>query len=186
MPEEFINVSTTDYSIKYYMNNLYTKANCSLLSNMNNDNKFEANEIIPGVYLGNINSVYDFKRLKDLRITHIISVLSGFTPPYPEDFNYLVINALDSVNTDIQESFSKSNEFIDDAFGNCGNVLIHCMAGRSRSATILSAFMIKTFGSTVETTLSLIKKERSIIDPNEYFKEQLRIYYDMCYPSKYL
>lgn len=183
MPEEFINVGTTDYSIKYYMNNLYTKANCSLLSNMNNDNKFEADEIIPGVYLGNIYSAYDIKKLKELGITHIISVLAGFTPPHPEDFNYLVINALDSVNTDLQESFGKSNEFIDDAFGNCGNVLIHCMAGRSRSVTILSAYMIKTFRSTVETTLSLIKKERSIIDPNKHFKQQLNMYYDACYPS---
>ena len=65
-------------------------ANCLMKYYGYNTNVFEANEILNGIYLGNINSVYDIERLKSIGITHIISVIGGFVPPYPVDFNYLV------------------------------------------------------------------------------------------------
>jgi len=57
-------------------------------------------------------------------------------------------------------------------------ILIHCQAGRSRSVTILAAYMIKNFSFDVDTTLNLIKNKRSIIEPNQYFVTQLKRYYN--------
>lgn len=179
----YINIDSTDYSIVHYTFDIYTKANCLLKYYSPNKDIFEANEITDYLYLGNINSVYDFNKLKSLGITHIISVIEGFIPPYPNDFNYLVINALDTLNTNLFDSFETSNDFIDDAVMNNSKVLIHCQAGRSRSVTILSAYMIKTFGFDVDTTLNLIKNKRPIIEPNQYFISQLKRYYnDMFNP----
>ena len=58
------------------------------------------------------------------------------------------------------------------------NILIHCQAGRSRSVTILAAYIIKTFGLDVKTTIDIIKNKRNIIEPNKYFINQLERYYN--------
>ena len=181
MPTQIKNSDTTDYSLLYFISDIYTKANCILKSYQNNDNTFEANEIMSGLYLGNINSVYDHKKLKELGITHIISVLAGFEPPFPNDFEYLVINALDTTNTILHKNFKTSNQFIEEAFENNGKVLVHCMAGRSRSATILAAYIISKFGMNTETAIKSMQSKRNIVQPNNYFMSQLNNYYTELY-----
>ena len=180
---EYINIESTDYSLVYYAFDLYTKCNCLYKYYSNNENNFEANEIIYGLYIGNLNSVYDINGLKNEGITEIISVIAGFEPPYPNDFNYLIINALDNENTNLMKSFEKTNEFIQKAFYENKKVLIHCQAGRSRSATILAAYLIKTFGMNSKTVLEIIKSKRSIIQPNKYFSKQLEEYYNYLIPK---
>ena len=165
------------------MFDLYTKTNCVVKSLLKNDNIFEADEIVYGLYLGNINSVYDKVQLKKLGITHIISVIDGFIPPYPDDFNYLVINALDSENTDLSSNFEDTNAFISNAFDNNENILIHCQAGRSRSASIVISYLIKVFGISVHTCIDIIKSKRKIIEPNKSFVKQLELYYNNLYVS---
>jgi protein-tyrosine phosphatase len=179
---QYIECDTTDYMFKKYMYNLYTQTTCALKYYSNNENTFEANEILEGIYLGNINSVYDIKKLKELKIKRVISVIDGFTPPYPEDFEYLVINALDNENTDLSKNFEVTNNFIEDSFVNNKNILIHCSYGRSRSATILAAYFIKTFGYNVKTSIDSIKNKRTIIEPNTNFLSQLEKYYIKLYP----
>jgi hypothetical protein len=177
-----IECNSTDYTVVKYTYDLFAKLNCLVKYYSNNENIFEANEVMYGIYLGDINSVYDIKKLKEIGVTNIISVISGFIPPYPNDFNYLVINALDNTNTSLLTHFEETNCFIDDAFINNGKVLIHCQYGRSRSATILSAYIIKSFGMDVKNSLDIIKSKRDIIQPNQYFIEQLKEYYSSLYP----
>ena len=181
MPVEIDNAENNDYSLNYYLFDLYAKTRCTLNYYFNTECKFEANEIIYGLYLGNINSVYDSKTLKDLDIQNVISVIAGFEPPFPTDFNYLVVNALDTENTDLTKNFEKTNRFIEEAYENNEKVLIHCMAGRSRSASIVIAFLIKTFGITPETCIDIIKSKRDIIGPNKAFLQQLKKYYNYLY-----
>jgi hypothetical protein len=170
-------VETNNIDLTYYpyyiFNNLYSYSKCLNIF----ENKFEGSEIIIGLYVGSIDSTYDIKTLKSKGITHIISVLPGFTPPYPNDFKYMVINAMDDENTNLDMVFEDSNKFIEDAFENRGNILVHCMMGRSRSATITAAYLIHAFGMNVDEVLLLMKNKRSIIQPNKYFEKQLRKYY---------
>jgi len=177
------NAPTTDYNIIYYSSYGINKIKSLITYSIGG--KFEANEIIKDIYLGNIDSCYDHNELKKIGITHIISVIEGFNPPYPEDFNYFVINALDTLNTELKDCFKISNKFIDDALNNNGKVLIHCMAGRSRSVTILGAYIIKNFGTDVKNAIGSIKSKRDIIEPNENFINQLEEYYKNLY-SEYL
>jgi protein-tyrosine phosphatase len=184
MPIEKIECNSNDYTIIKYSYDMFAKANCFVKYYTNRDDMFEANEIIDGIYLGDINSVYDIKTLKKLGITHIVSVISGFDAPYPSDFNYLVINALDNSNTDLLEHFNKCNEFIDAALYDGGKVLIHCQYGRSRSATMTIAYIIKTFGMHTNNCLNLLKNKRNIIKPNDNFVNQLNKYYDLLYSAQ--
>lgn len=170
-------VDTNNLNILYYpyfiFNRIYSKFKYQNLF----ENKFEATEIINGVYVGAIESSYDKEELKKLGITHIISVIAGYEPPFPDDFKYLVINALDDENTNLVNIFDDSNEFINDAFQKKGNILIHCLKGRSRSSTVASAYLIEVCGMDVDEILKIMKSKRTIIEPNKYFEKQLRIYY---------
>ena len=174
---EYKDVNMTDNSLVYYSFYTYNR----LLSNLRYfktlENKFDANEIVNNLYLGSISSCYDFDELKNKGITHIISVMAGFVPPFPKDFKYLVINALDNENNDLSEIFKFSNEFIENAFDNNGKVLIHCMAGRSRSATILMAYLIDTIGMDVDNILLVVQNKRNIVQPNSAFMTQLKQYH---------
>jgi protein-tyrosine phosphatase len=182
---QIIDADSNDFSLVYNMYDIYAKLNCIYKYYNNNDNTFEANEVVKNIYIGSINSVYDIKKLKEIGITHIISVIAGFIPPYPEDFEYLVINALDNLNTDLSKNFETAIEFINQELDEVENkekkVLIHCQAGRSRSATILAAYIIKTFGMDVKNTLELLTSKRDIIKPNDSFLIQLQKYYDELY-----
>lgn len=184
MPIENIDCNSSDYLIIKYSYNMFAKANCFFKYYTDRNDLFEANEIIDGLYLGDINSVYDIKTLKKLGITDIISVISGFDPPYPNEYNYLVINALDNNNTNLLEHFDKINNFIYNAFYNNGKVLVHCQYGRSRSVTIIIAYIIKTFGIDVDTCLKIVKNKRNIIKPNDNFLNQLNLYYNILYENK--
>jgi len=180
MSIKYFDVKNDDYSIVYYGYHAIGKIK-SLYSSFI-QNGFEANEIIKDVYLGNIDSCYDRENLKKLGITHIISVISGFSPPYPDDFEYLVINALDTTNTNLKDHFEVCSSFIDNALNKYGGkVLIHCMAGKSRSATILAAYIIKHYGTDTNNALKSIKIKRNIIEPNSYFIEQLNEYHKELY-----
>jgi len=159
--------------------------NCTLKYFINY-NTFEANEIIDNIYLGNINSVYDKKKLKEIGITDIISVIEGFDPPYVNDFNYLVINAIDTETTNLSNCFNVSNEFINNVIENDRKILIHCTFGKSRSVTILAGYIISRFGMNPENALKAIKSKRNIINPNKFFVEQLDKYYNDLYFIKNL
>jgi len=58
-------------------------------------------------------------------------------------------------------------------------VLVHCMAGISRSASIVVAYLMKLNNWDVEKSLDTVKQSRKFIDPNAGFRRQLELYHRM-------
>lgn len=56
------------------------------------------------------------------------------------------------------------------------SVLIHCMAGVSRSASLVIYYLMKTHGIDFDTAYRIVKGRRSIINPNKSFQAQLKRY----------
>jgi atypical dual specificity phosphatase len=52
-------------------------------------------------------------------------------------------------------------------------VLVHCLAGMSRSATIVCAYLLATTPMNTQETISFVRSKRSIIRPNYGFEKQL-------------
>ena len=181
---QYHQITNSDYSPIYYTLVAYNRAVSVGKYFFRTDCIFEANMIVDGVYLGNINSVYDFDQLKANGITHIISAIAGFNPPSPLSFQYLVIDALDSTNSKISDCFESCNSFIKTALDNDGKVLVHCMAGRSRSAAIVGGFLIHQFGMSSVEAVSLMQTKRPIVQPNESFMIQLEAYNSSVFIDK--
>lgn len=66
--------------------------------------------------------------------------------------------------------------FIDDALENGGRVLVHCMAGISRSSSALIYYMMKKNHEDFQTALQRLRRDRKIVCPNTSFWLQLMRY----------
>jgi len=139
------------------------------------------NKIIDNIYLGDINGALDKTQLENNNIKNIITVLLGGIPIF-DDYNYLIINVIDNdynfQHNNISKYFTQTNEFIEQSIKKNENVYIHCIAGVSRSTTIICAYLIWKYNMTVDEAINKIKEKRSIINPNIYFREQLNNYYN--------
>ncbi|KAI7834370.1 protein-tyrosine phosphatase-like protein [Kickxella alabastrina] len=77
--------------------------------------------------------------------------------------------------------FPACNEFISGALAVGGRVLVHCMAGQSRSATAAAAYLMHEQKLTAEQAVQAVKQRRPQIYPNQGFLDQLDLYYDLGY-----
>ena len=108
--------------------------------NLSNNEDFSI--MFPNVYVANYSTSTNLELLQDLGITHIITVIPSFNPPFPDKFKYLHIEAYDDDWQDMTSFFKETNSFIENCLSTGGKVLIHCMLGRSRSMTVFLAFLI--------------------------------------------
>lgn len=67
--------------------------------------------------------------------------------------------------------------FINKAVNEKENILIHCMAGISRSISVTAYFLMKKYHMNFHDSFNFIKKKRSIAKPNNSFKSQLEKYF---------
>lgn len=56
-------------------------------------------------------------------------------------------------------------------------VLVHCWRGKSRSVTILIAYLIRYHGMEPDEALSMIRETRPTARPNSEFRQELYDYY---------
>ncbi|CAO2165012.1 unnamed protein product, partial [Urochloa humidicola] len=126
-----------------------------------------------GLYLGSVGAALNKDALKSLNITHILIVARSLSPAFPAEFNYKKIEVLDSPDTDLLKHFDECFSFIDEAISSGGNVLVHCFVGRSRSVTIVVAYLMKKHQMSLESALSLVRSKRPQVAPNEGFISQL-------------
>ncbi|MEM0353963.1 MAG: dual specificity protein phosphatase [Thermoplasmata archaeon] len=92
-----------------------------------------------------------------------------------EDYNNL-INLLKLYNN--KPMIEIGYHFINMAHEFKKNVLVHCIAGVSRSASLVVYFFMKKYHLEFEKALDLVRQKRSIINPNDSFKFQLKGYQD--------
>ncbi|TKY54045.1 Dual specificity protein phosphatase 1 [Spatholobus suberectus] len=131
-------------------------------------------KIDEGLYLGSIATAANKVALKNYNITHILTVAGRIPPAHPADFVYKIINVVDRDEEDLKQYFNECFDFIDEAKRHGGGVLIHCFAGRSRSVTIVVAYLMKTRGMSFFEALKHVRSIRPVAGPNHGFICQLK------------
>lgn len=99
-------------------------------------------QLTDNIFIGNYSTSTNLQLLKKNNITHILTVLSDFYPPYPDDFKYLHIEAYDDINENLIYKFPISNLFLKEVEDTNGKVYVHCMRGASRSVTLILAYLL--------------------------------------------
>ncbi|PKA54914.1 Dual specificity protein phosphatase 1 [Apostasia shenzhenica] len=133
-------------------------------------------KIEEGLFLGSVGVAYNKEALKSLNITHVLIVAQSLEPAFRDDFIYKKIEVLDTPDTNLKEHFDECFSFIDEARQCGGGVLVHCFAGRSRSVTIVIAYLMKKHRMCLSQAFSIVKSKRPQIAPNVGFMVQLQNY----------
>lgn len=139
------------------------------------------NRIEHGLYLGNLTAAEDVNVLLGNNISHVLTVASDPLPAKITSLNGInnyFIKVDDMPQSDLLSYFTMAADFIEDGQKN-GNVLVHCLFGVSRSATLVACFLMRKYKINVDDALSRIKTARPSIGPNNGFISQLLLYYTM-------
>ena len=147
---------------------------CNTMNIVKNDKT--AVEIIPQLYIGSMACASNLEELTSKKITHILCCGIGLKLFFPQKFKYYRIDLIDNESTNIRKYFDETNEFINDAIKEGGNILVHCYAGISRSTSIIIAYLMKYKKMNFNKSFELIKEKRGKIQPNSGFILQLKAY----------
>ncbi|XP_016843184.1 dual specificity protein phosphatase 15 isoform X1 [Nasonia vitripennis] len=130
------------------------------------------NKVLPGLYVGNYRDSKDAAQLERFEITHILAIHDAARRLH-SDKHYLCIMAADSPDQNLSQYFSICNDFIHSARLRGGNVLIHCLAGMSRSVTVAVAYIMSTTNLSWKEALKVVRVGRAVANPNVGFQQQL-------------
>jgi len=132
------------------------------------------------LYIGNLSAAKSIDLRRHFGITHIVSAC----PDYPlQGSNHLTIPVQDSEYEDILIHLPLACRFIKGAINGGGRVLVHCLMGISRSATIVAAYLMSSRHISTHKAIALIKRARPQIQPNYGFIKELHVFEACNYES---
>ncbi|XP_073973401.1 mitogen-activated protein kinase phosphatase 3 [Rhodnius prolixus] len=132
-------------------------------------------EILPHLFLGNAANSEDLETLTKHNIKYILNV----TPNLPNvfeatgDIKYMKIPIADHWSQNLTSYFPKSIEFIDEARSQKKGVLVHCVAGVSRSVTITLAYLMGRLCFSMNDAFCWVRQRKPNIAPNFHFMDEL-------------
>lgn len=157
-----------------------------------------ASLITPRLYLTDYVTAMNSKKLEELGITHIISViehkpnLPDFIPeiqrhhlPLSDLPEAQILHHLDTTTAFIRRALEENetnkvlvsiNRFGSSLTHWLINWQVHCRLGISRSATVVCAYLIATSKLTVEESIERVQSLRRVVSPNFGFRQQLGEY----------
>eukprot|EP00245_Coleochaete_scutata_P006188 TRINITY_DN203_c0_g1_i2.p2 TRINITY_DN203_c0_g1~~TRINITY_DN203_c0_g1_i2.p2 ORF type:complete len:164 (-),score=34.56 TRINITY_DN203_c0_g1_i2:1112-1603(-) len=134
---------------------------------------------LQGLFVGSVGAAHNKAELQQCQVSHVICVANFIPPPYPNDFKYTQVEILDSPNVDIVSRFVECFDAINEAKQQGMAAMVHCFAGRSRSATVVVAYLMKEHGISLDEALTIVRRTRPEACPNSGFMGQLRGYEKM-------
>ena len=139
-------------------------------------------QITENLYLGNL---YDAQNIPYLLSIGIQKVLSLITDPqllyYPKEIEHKLIKINDFPRENIIQYFGECLLFIEDN----RKILVHCVAGASRSATIVIAYLMWKNQLDYKESAKFVEQMRPCINPNYGFVRQLEIFEKLLKKHKY-
>lgn len=142
----------------------------------------DIHEIVPNLFLGNMWST-DPNVLNQHGIQVVLNVSRPETDVnkgrYKLD-SHLILQIDDNAHAAdkmLKQIIPKAMRYLDTYLHPSApeqkRVLTHCVAGISRSSTIVAAWLMKTYGMSRDKALTMMKSRRSVVHPNDGFMHVL-------------
>lgn len=133
--------------------------------------------VVPGLYIGGYTAACNYNWLKAQNIKAILSLGTPLlpNPDSPNEFIHKFIFMIDHDSQKLQEHLQPSITFIKENLEH-GGVLVHCGAGISRSAAVVTAYLMHHFDVSCDIALSMVQAARHFVEPNDGFMQQLRAF----------
>lgn len=129
-------------------------------------------QITEDLYLCGLRGL-SIENIKKNGISHIVNVTTDLANM---DFPGVTVRryaAVDEPSQDLKQYFHPAADYIHDTIKSGGKVVVHCMAGVSRSTSIVLAYLVKYRNMTLREAFKLVRDRRSIVHPNVGFIRQL-------------
>ncbi|MCO5596594.1 hypothetical protein L7F22_050660 [Adiantum nelumboides] len=152
-------------------------------------------EVRKGLFIGDAKDAEAVLSSATQKITHLLSLLahlpshqsvpsSQHLPPEGVQWQPLPhltrlwLSWKDIDDQNIIDSLDLCFHFIDDGL-RTGHVLVHCLAGVSRSAAVITAYLMRSEHLSAEDALSSLQSKSASASPNDGFLDQLRLFESM-------
>ncbi|XP_060940753.1 dual specificity protein phosphatase 22-B [Limanda limanda] len=131
------------------------------------------NKVLSDLYLGNFKDARDREHLARNNITRILSIHDS-AAPILQEMTYLCISAADLPTQNLTQHFKQSIMFMHESRLKGEGCLVHCLAGVSRSVTLVIAYIMTVTGLGWQEALAAVKVVRPCAGPNLGFQRQLQ------------
>lgn len=137
-------------------------------------------EVIPGLWLGNIKIAQNLHFFETNNI-HCVLNCSKDIPFFCDKCENIRISVDDNLKIEeidkLYEYFDKAADFINSKLLNNKNILVHCYAGKQRSASIIIVYLMKYCDLSLKNSIIVLKSKREIVfTPTINFKKSLLKY----------
>jgi len=137
-----------------------------------------ANEVLPGLWLGNIIDSQNKGFLKKIDVVINCSKDIAFSVPYTNNIRIPIEDDLQKTEmvklyTMLPDITRKMHDYL----ANNKTILIHCYAGKQRSAAVIVAYCIRYLDLSLNDAVILLKTRRKIVfTPFLNFKSALVLF----------
>ena len=122
-------------------------------------------EIIPNIWIGNYKDALNKEFLIKNNIKYIINCTNTILFTDIKDIIKIRIPVNDSlkeIDIDLLSKYiPKTNDILKKCFYNLDPILVHCYAGKQRSATIIASFLMKNTNLDKLKIIALIQSKKS-------------------------
>eukprot|EP00927_Polykrikos_kofoidii_P011436 TRINITY_DN14851_c0_g1_i1.p1 TRINITY_DN14851_c0_g1~~TRINITY_DN14851_c0_g1_i1.p1 ORF type:complete len:268 (+),score=46.99 TRINITY_DN14851_c0_g1_i1:129-932(+) len=140
---------------------------------------WDANEIVDGLWVGNLAAANSKEHLSSRGITSVVTVAARLNPELPENVVHTEVKLDDHPCADLLSALPAALDAIDAALGlglePKGQVLVHCASGVSRSASACAAWLMTRRQLSLDESLRAIREVRPRANPNFGFMRSLKI-----------
>ena len=131
------------------------------------------------IVLGARDDAANAELLHKMGVTHVLNVASQL-PNYHEKSTtlkcvYLKIPLMDDEAVDVRAAMAQARPFLERVEDLRGRVLVHCIAGASRSVTVVLMYLMMRHSIPLRTAYNYVKSHRPQIAVNDGFKMQLAL-----------
>ncbi|KAE8290482.1 Dual specificity phosphatase 28 [Larimichthys crocea] len=132
-------------------------------------------KVTKALFISNARSACSDELIEQEAVTLCINVSKQ--QPFPSAaIKKLQIPVYDDPNEDLYSHFDRCADAIQKEATRGGHSVVYCKNGRSRSATVCIAYLMKHRKLTLTDALQKVKIARNVIDPNPGFMSQLQRY----------
>ncbi|WCJ36340.1 dual specificity protein phosphatase family protein [Euphorbia peplus] len=143
----------------------------SLISDAANTEKPSA--VTSNLFIGGALAARSIYTLQHVGITHILCLCANeigqSDSQYPELFQYKNYSIYDNEDSDISSIFVEACDYIDHVEAANGKVLVHCFEGKSRSATLVLAYLMLRKNMTLLEAWNTLRRVHRRAQPNDGF-----------------
>uniref|UniRef100_A0A6J0UKX6 Dual specificity phosphatase 28 n=1 Tax=Pogona vitticeps TaxID=103695 RepID=A0A6J0UKX6_9SAUR len=133
-------------------------------------------KVTDSLFISNSRSACNENLLAQEKISLCINVSRQQPFPSSQKIQTLRVPVFDDPSEDLHRYFESCSDAIEGTVQSGGKCLVYCKNGRSRSAALCIAYLMRYQNLSLKDAFEIVKMARPVIDPNPGFWSQLQKY----------